>query len=68
MILLVVILYFALRSHSTKPDEELSHEFHREEIKKEKEAWQQKQTQVDLILQEEEKTIHLGFFLVKSSE
>ena len=49
MILVLVFLYFALHSHSTKPIEELPQEHHREEIKKDKEAWQQKQLQVDFL-------------------
>jgi hypothetical protein len=42
---LIIFLYFGYRSHSTEPIINLPHEHHREEINKDKEAWQQKQIQ-----------------------
>jgi len=43
--LLLLFIYIGYRSHSTEPIIELSNEYHREEINKDKEAWQQKQIQ-----------------------
>ncbi len=47
VVLLLIFLYIGYRSHSTEPISKISEEFHREEINKDKEAWQQKQNQVD---------------------
>jgi hypothetical protein len=47
VVLLLVFIYFGYRSHSTESISKIPEEFHREEINKEKEAWQQKQNQVD---------------------
>ncbi|CAF3977131.1 unnamed protein product [Adineta steineri] len=38
-----VFIYFGYRSHATEPANEQPHEYHRDEINKDKEAWQRKQ-------------------------
>jgi hypothetical protein len=44
---LLVFIYFGHRSHSTEFISNIPQEYHRDEINKEKEAWQQKQIEVD---------------------
>jgi hypothetical protein len=41
--LLLIFIYIGYRSHSTEPIIELPHEYHREEINKDKVEWQRKQ-------------------------
>ncbi len=45
--LLLLFIYIGYRSHSTQPIIELPGEYHRQEINKDKDAWQQKQIEVD---------------------
>jgi hypothetical protein len=42
---------------------ELSQEYHREEINKDKEAWQQKQAQVNLMIRISKEFIYLFIYL-----
>ncbi|CAF2379856.1 unnamed protein product [Rotaria sp. Silwood2] len=43
VVLLCIFIYIGFRSHSTEKIAKLSEEYHRQEISKEKEAWQRKQ-------------------------
>ncbi len=55
----MLFIYIGYRSHSTAPVMELSQEYHREEINKDKEAWQRKQAQVNLMIQISKEFIYL---------
>jgi hypothetical protein len=43
----LLFIYIGYRSHSTQPIIELPGEYHRQEINKDKDAWQQKQIEVN---------------------
>jgi len=64
---LLLFIYIGYRSHSTEPIIELPNEYHREEINKDKEAWQQKQIQVKLIIKKQNFEKNNVFFYSASS-